>query len=744
MFLYPTEKPPEFEYWKESDDEIEDDIQDCELSEPNVEDFQMDSQQAGLDSEQASVVWWVVTFTCTLQSLHSLSLRAVEWLLKFFVVLLTFLGRYSSKISDIARAIPSTLFLRTKYIREKVSIPPIFQKVACRNCHSLYKYEDCIEKRGTITLVKSCIECGMRRKRTPLLKAIVTCSGTTRYYPFLLYPFCSLISTLQSLLLQPGFLGLCEEWRGNVSDHSVVCDVYSGKVWREFMIINGRSFLASQYNLAFMLNIDWFQPYKHRTYAVGVMYLAIMNLPRNIRFKRENIILLGLIPGPKEPSLTINTYLTPHISDLLRLWDGVNFNTHNQGWQNIRGALLCIACDLPAARKVCGFLGHAANLGCSRCYCNFGTGVFGQQDFSGFERVSWLYRSNQQHRKDIQAILECSTKTAQKQKESEFGCRYSCLLQLPYFDPVRMTIIDPMHNLYQGTAKSILGVWIDQQILDHSSCTEINKRISSVVIPSNVRFAGIPSTIESTSLFTAEQMMIWVNYYSIFCLYGLLPDDHLECWRHFVLASRLLSKRCMTETDIVIADALLLTFCRHFQRIYGPRTVTPNIHMHCHLVECVKDFGPMNSFWLFSFERYNGILGDKPTNNRAIESQLLKRFVEENFNLQLLLTADISGDAGQAFSSIVKEHALGVHSLKHHNTEISEAVQSTSSKFEFVPASKYTIGVFQEYQLDILKNVYGILYSSLSERLESDDIILPRTYHRMNNVTIMGQRINSG
>ena len=114
-----------------------------------------------------------------------------------------------------------------------------------------------------------------------------------------------------------------------------------------------------------------------------------------------------------------------------------------------------------------------------------------------------------------------------------------------------------------------------------------------------------------------------------------------------------------------------------------------------------------------------------------------------NFNLQLL-TADISGDAGEAFSSIVKEHALGVHSLKHHNTEISEAVQSTSSKFEFVPASKYTIGVFQEYQLDILKNVYGVLYSSLSERLESDDIIFPRTYHRMNNVTIMGQRINSG
>ena len=45
--------------------------------------------------------------------------------------------------------------------------------------------------------------------------------------------------------------------------------------------------------------------------------------------------------------------------------------------------------------------------------------------------------------------------------------------------------------------------------------------MSSLVIPSNVRFAGLPSTIESTSSFTAEQMMIWVNYYSLFYLYGL-------------------------------------------------------------------------------------------------------------------------------------------------------------------------------------------------------------------------------
>jgi len=107
-----------------------------------------------------------------------------------------------------------------------------------------------------------------------------------------------------------------------------------------------------------------------------------------------------------------------------------------------------------------------------------------------------------------------------------------------------------------------------------------------------------------------------------------------------------------------------------------------------------------------------------------------------------LLTADISGDAGQTFNSIVREHALGFHSLKHLDTELSE-VQSTSSKFEFVPASNYTMGEFQEHQLRILKDIYCVLYPSLSESMDSD-LVLPRIYRRMNNITITGQRINSG
>ena len=69
-----------------------------------------------------------------------------------------------------------------------------------------------------------------------------------------------------------------------------------------------------------MVNIDWFQPFQHTQYSVGVIYLVLLNLPRSLRFKKENIFIIGLIPGPSEPPHNINSYLSPLVEDLLELW----------------------------------------------------------------------------------------------------------------------------------------------------------------------------------------------------------------------------------------------------------------------------------------------------------------------------------------------------------------------------------------------------------------------------------------
>lgn len=57
--------------------------------------------------------------------------------------------------------------------------------------------------------------------------------------------------------------------------------------------------------------------------------------------------------------------------------------------------------------------------------------------------------------------------------------------------------------------------------------------------------------------------------------------------------------------------------------------MTPNMHLHGHLTECVQDYGPTFGFWLYSFERYNEMLGKFPNNQKHIEIQLMKRFETE-------------------------------------------------------------------------------------------------------------------
>ena len=113
---------------------------------------------------------------------------------------------------------------------------------------------------------------------------------------------------------------------------------------------------------------------------------------------------------------------------------------------------MCVACDIPAGRKICGFLGHNARLGCSRCLKEFLGGI-GSKDYSGFDRQNWERRTKIMHNNGAFKSRNLNTVTAIENEESRSGCRYSELLLLPYFDAPRMLIIDPMHNLYLGTAK---------------------------------------------------------------------------------------------------------------------------------------------------------------------------------------------------------------------------------------------------------------------------------------------------
>ena len=194
-------------------------------------------------------------------------------------------------------------------------------------------------------------------------------------------------------------------------------DIYDGKIWKDFQTFSGQPFLSSPWSFGVTINLDWFQPYKDTTNSVGVVYLTIMNLPRSMRFKREYY---------SEPKHDVNPYIEPLIDELCEMWTGVTMQVHTASGtpsELVRCALLCVACDLPTGRKLCGFLGHSAKLGCSKCLKCF-SGTVGSMNYGGFNRSQWPCRTNRSHRSSVQRVLGSKNQQQKNSLESSEGCRY--------------------------------------------------------------------------------------------------------------------------------------------------------------------------------------------------------------------------------------------------------------------------------------------------------------------------------
>ena len=95
-----------------------------------------------------SLIWCIMTFVSLFQTLHFIPDRATDWLLQFIGILLKFLGRYSDFIAVVAANIPTSVYMRNKQLFGGGS--EFIKYVVCPECHSLYNFEDCLEKSARI------------------------------------------------------------------------------------------------------------------------------------------------------------------------------------------------------------------------------------------------------------------------------------------------------------------------------------------------------------------------------------------------------------------------------------------------------------------------------------------------------------------------------------------------------------------------------------------------------------------
>ena len=176
-----------------------------------------------------------------------------------------------------------------------------------------------------------------RSCRSELLTKVLVNNGYI-WHLKMVYPLPCLKTQILTLYQRPGFEDLLNKWTSRDNQSSIMTDIYDGEIWKTFPsninnLDQSRFFMAetADLHLGIMINLDWFQPFDSASYSTGAIYGVICNLPRDIRFKKENMLVLSILPGPNEVKLhKINHYLAPIVDELLEFWDGIDLPITNK------------------------------------------------------------------------------------------------------------------------------------------------------------------------------------------------------------------------------------------------------------------------------------------------------------------------------------------------------------------------------------------------------------------------------
>ena len=580
-----------------------------------------------------------------------------------------FFAGFNTLFQTIANCFPHSIYRFRKLL--DFDRDDFMKYVVCPNCTSLYRYDDVVQNRDGRTIVNKCTNImfgcrvdksspnhgrrGKYRYDAKLVQEVQLSNNKTKFYPLKTYCYKNVINNIEQFLSRPDFEAECNKWRSRDVIQNHIGDLYDGEIWREFQTYNNEPFLSQPNNYALMINVDWFQPFKRRRdISIGVIYLVFMNLPRHLRFKQENVMLIGIIPPLKKEPETLNSFLQPVIDELLLLAKGFQLKPANKDPVQVKVLLLCASSDIPAARKLAGFMGHAAIKGCSFCNISF-QDDHGNRYCAPADYTKWRQRTREEHIQHAARADRAANVTQQKEIHTKFGYKSCALLQLDYFLASQFSVVEPMHNLFLGTAKRFFVHWVENDVLSKADLETISQRLQEFNVPTDI--GRLPTNIATNySSFTADEWKNWVLLYSLYALQGLLPKRHMLMWQKFVLACREICQPTMRKIRLGIADRLFMQVNIMAEELYGAAFLTPNMHLHGHLRETIERYGSIYGFWAFSFERFNGFLSDFPTNKRSVEIQIMRKFQQVGFAADLQFNANL-GEFNNLYTEFCKDNS---------------------------------------------------------------------------------------
>ncbi|KAF8824070.1 hypothetical protein HHX47_DHR9000462 [Lentinula edodes] len=137
-------------------------------------------------------------------------------------------------------------------------------------------------------------------------------------------------------------------------------DVFDGEDYKflrkQNVVVGSRTYTYHHFNdhqdIALGLSTDGFGPFKRRKHTCWPLILFNYNLPPEIQFHMENILAVGVIPGPKKPK-DADSFMWPLVREMLQLALGITtFDVLLKKIFTLRAYLILVFGDIPAVTMI--------------------------------------------------------------------------------------------------------------------------------------------------------------------------------------------------------------------------------------------------------------------------------------------------------------------------------------------------------------------------------------------------------
>ena len=134
--------------------------------------------------------------------------------------------------------------------------------------------------------------------------------------------------------------------------------------------------------------------------STGSITVACLNLTPSLCYKLENLFLVGIIPGLKEPSVEeVGHFIEPIVDMLNRSWrDSTKFDCTESSdcGRTERSMLMVIVMDLVASQKITGVASHSLkDFFCSLC-------GLAKPNINNLDRTTWPTRTQAIQKKAVE------------------------------------------------------------------------------------------------------------------------------------------------------------------------------------------------------------------------------------------------------------------------------------------------------------------------------------------------------